>query len=45
MGLVFGALHLGARTGVVLGVLHRIGQLLQILIGLVFLAAAPRQRA
>jgi hypothetical protein len=42
MGLVFGALRMGARTGMVLGVIQRMSQLVQIPIGLAALATAPR---
>ena len=45
IALVFGALDLGARTGVVLGVIQRMSQLVQVPVGLLALAAAPRPRA
>ncbi len=40
IGLVFGALHLGVRTGVVLGIIQRISQLVQVPVGLAALATA-----
>jgi len=43
IGLVFAALRLGARTGLVLGVIQRMSQLVQVPLGLVALALAPRR--
>ncbi|MBI5542594.1 MAG: hypothetical protein HY901_01800 [Deltaproteobacteria bacterium] len=45
MGLFFGALHLGVRTGLLLGVVQRMSQLLQVPVGLVALALAPHRAA
>lgn len=43
-GLVFGLLHLGARTGLVLGIIQRISQLVQVPVGLAALATARAVR-
>lgn len=47
IGLLFGALHLGVRTGLVLGVIQRMSQLVQIPVGLVALMTpkSPRRAA
>jgi uncharacterized membrane protein YbhN (UPF0104 family) len=44
IGLVFGLLHLGTRTGLVLGIIQRISQLIQIPVGLAALATAKVRR-